>query len=107
MAKASIKGTHANIETIRKWGKKGKKISLIRETENQFDSNAIAVFMHSGIFRSKKKIGYIAAYTAERLAPKFDQGKTATGAITSVYWPLHGGRPKVSIDYFMVQGESK
>lgn len=109
MPLAKIQGTFADnnqgtpiAEIVRKSAKPGKKVSLIREKNNPYDSNAIAVYLHTGLFKTKKHIGYITAYTALRLAPKLDQGKSGTGVIRSVYFPQHGGRPKVTIDYSLV-----
>ncbi len=60
-------------------------VLLIRESENPYDSNAIAVY-HS----SRKQIGFIAADLAERLAPDMDSGQPISARISD----LTGGTPE-------------
>lgn len=48
-------------------------IRLIREPENQYDSNAIAVYMPERLMHGFQ-IGYLRRTTAELLAPKIDAG---------------------------------
>ena len=65
--------------------KVGELVVLIRESENPYDSNAIAVY-HS----SRKQIGFIAADLAEQLAPDLDSGQTISSRISD----LTGGTPE-------------
>jgi hypothetical protein len=65
--------------------KVGELVLLIRENENPYDSNAIAVY-HS----SRNKIGFIAADLAERLAPDMDSGQTISARVSD----LTGGTPE-------------
>lgn len=65
--------------------KVGELVLLIRESENPYDSNAIAVY-HS----SRKQIGFIAADLAEQLAPDLDSGQTISARISD----LTGGTPE-------------
>lgn len=51
----------------------GSELSLVREPENPFDSNAIAVTMR--INNLAQKIGYVPAIIAKRLAQYMDAGK--------------------------------
>ena len=65
--------------------KVGEQVLLIRESENPYDSNAIAVY-HS----SRKQIGFISADLAEKLAPDMDSGQPISARISD----LTGGTPE-------------
>lgn len=51
-------------------------IFLVREPDNEYDKNAIAVYIDEGLLRSpsKKKVGHIPAPQARTLAPRLDSG---------------------------------
>ena len=50
----------------------GAKAFLVREPENKYDENAIAVYTEVGIFKSRKQIGYIGRDNAEWMAEIID-----------------------------------
>jgi predicted enzyme related to lactoylglutathione lyase len=80
---------------IQRYCKKGKELSLKREPNNTYDSNAIAVFIKTKIFfikSAKFQIGYISADIAQRLAPYIDKG----GIVTSSIKDVTGGSDKKS-----------
>lgn len=59
----------------------GDRLVLTREKENRFDKNAIAVFT-----MSKKQIGYVSRFVAEKLAPIIDKGYPAAAFVKSIKW---------------------
>lgn len=83
--------------------KEGAKVDLVREPDNEFDPNAIAVFMHGtrlfGLVKTREKIGFIKAPRAQGLAEKMDSGQIRIlGAhVRSFYAPADMKVPRVSL----------
>lgn len=72
----------------------GDKLIAVREPDNKFDKNAIAIF--DGI----KRIGYFSKEIAQNLAPKMDAGfivSVCVKAITGLNQPIRGVNIKVTI----------
>jgi hypothetical protein len=65
--------TMTRLDKISRYCHHGSKFSLVREPENEFDGNAIAVrqFFKGG---GSVRLGYIAKALAVELAPKIDAG---------------------------------
>ena len=62
--------------------KVGDMVHLVREPNNEYDSNAIHVFNEEG------SLGYIPAGIAEGLAPMMDEGRIQTDAVVIEVTPL-------------------
>lgn len=62
-------------DIIRRLGKVGMQATLEREPDNQYDSNAVAVYI------ADQQIGYLKTEVAERLADKIDGGRFVAGAV--------------------------
>ena len=80
---------------IQRYCKEDKELSLKREPNNTYDSNAIAIFVKTKIFffkSAKFQIGYVSADIAQQLAPYIDKG----GIVTSSIKNLTGGNKKKS-----------
>lgn len=83
--------------------KEGASVDLVREPHNQFDANAIAVYMHGsrlfGLLKTREKIGYIKATRAENLAQKMDDGsiKIVKAQVRSFHAPSTVKVPRVSL----------
>lgn len=90
-------------QIIRARCKVGSKIELVREPDNKFDPNAIAVYLHGkrlfGMVETREQIGYIKAGRAEGLAEKIDSGAiTVVGAfVKSFHAPPEEHVPRVSL----------
>lgn len=55
----------------------GDELDVVRDVENKYDSNAVALY-HSGLH-----LGFVAKETAEELAPLLDEGYQFTATIHS------------------------
>ena len=88
-------------DIIRKHCKVGLPVSFERDSKNQHDSNAIAVFLLvKGFFgTSRKQIGFVKASTAERLAGKMDPGKAFTARVKSFSMPAGNTAPRVTVEF--------
>lgn len=89
-------------EIIRKYVKNNQTIYLRRESSNDYDENAIAVYICVpklfGMFgASLKQIGYIKAGTAKSLAKKIDSGEQVNAFIKSYYAPPEKDDPRVTL----------
>ena len=87
---------------IKRHCRDGRKVILKREPNNQYDANAIAVYLEvpriGGLFgKSLKQIGFIKASTAKSLAKKMDSGVEVTGFVRSFYAPAGWDSPRVSL----------
>ena len=58
--------------------KRDDEIRLVREPENKFDKNAIAIFHKLG------QVGYVAKDFAKQMAPDMDYGYSYEGVIANV-----------------------
>lgn len=58
---------------------------LVREPENPYDTNAVAVFVHD------RPVGHLPAANAERVAPRLDSGERWAAAVVEV--PVHPDNP--------------
>lgn len=90
-------------QIIRKYCKKGLKVTLKREPKNEHDENAIAVYLEIPVLfgvlgKSSKQIGYIKATTAKSIAEKMDKGQKFTASVISYFAPSEKDHPRVSIE---------
>lgn len=67
--------------------KKGDKLLLIREPDNPVDKNAIKICN-----LSEKQLGYLSRYTASKVAPLLDCGKSVHARIREMKPPENGIR---------------
>lgn len=103
-ARAVLAGTgfEGREVVIRNCAKKGSALQLRREPKNVHDKNAIAVWLECralfGLLKSWRKIGYIQASRAEKLAPKIDSGemKIARVSVVNLYCPPDLNHPEVT-----------
>ena len=103
--KMAVAGTgfEGREKVIRSSCKLGRSIDLIREPGNEYDSNAIAVYVIAPVLfgilgTKKKKIGYIASDAAEKMALKIDNGTEYSCTISNMYAPEGRAVPKVTIE---------
>lgn len=78
---------------IRKFCKSGMPATLVREPSNQFDKNAVGVWIKARtliFFTSQVQIGYLNADTAEEIARYMDSGGRMSCQITDVTGGTHG-----------------
>lgn len=76
-----------------RFAKGAGEASLIREPDNQYDANAVAVLAAGDI------IGHVPAYLAEKLAPELDAGHTFRVVTAEVLVnPDHPDRPGFLIE---------
>lgn len=83
--------------------KVGGKVTLKREPNNRFDSNAVAVLLEvprlGGLLgNSLKPIGYIKKHTAKTLAKKMDSGIPINGIVISYFAPEEVRHPRVTVE---------
>ncbi|BCY18654.1 hypothetical protein hrd7_25030 [Leptolinea sp. HRD-7] len=64
----------------------GDDLSLVREPENRYDKNAIAVYpgLHFDETDTDDRIGYLSGELAEKLAPKLDSGQYIECSILNI-----------------------
>ncbi len=104
MALHSVAGTgHENRAIgIRKWCKEGMNVILARESDNKFDSNAVAIHipvkMLFGLIKTSFQIGYLKAAAAEKIAKRLDSKEKYIATVTRVYCPDWNNWPEVTID---------
>ncbi|MCF6225588.1 MAG: HIRAN domain-containing protein [Xanthomonadales bacterium] len=96
-------GFEGRTNEVRSHCKVGKKVILIREPNNNFDENAIAVYLEVpklfGILGSSEiQIGYVKASTAKSLAKKMDKGVELSASVISYFAPSGKEFPRVSIE---------
>lgn len=81
----------------------GMKAILKRDPTNEYDSNAISVFLEIPVLfgllgKSIKQIGFIKANTAKSLAKKMDEGVEIKAHVVSYHAPIMKEHPKVSLE---------
>lgn len=72
---------------IRTYCKSGMPLTLVRQPNNRFDSNAIAVFINARtllVFSGLVQIGFLSADVAKTLAPLIDAGAIFVCQITEI-----------------------
>tara|TARA_R100000656_G_scaffold64084_1_gene49150 strand:- start:477 stop:812 length:336 start_codon:yes stop_codon:yes gene_type:complete len=89
--------------TIKKHCREGMVVVLRREPHNEYDNNAIAVYLKTprfgGLFgNSLAQIGHIKASTAKSLAKAMDSGTTVTGIVKSYWAPEDREFPRVTLE---------
>jgi hypothetical protein len=104
MSDAVITGTsyEGRAEIIRNHCQDGAAIYLSREPYNEYDPNAIAVYIDTPKFLwfgGHKKIGYLKKERAESLAKKMDNGQILNARIKSFYAPPGFESPRVTIEW--------
>jgi HIRAN domain len=87
---------------IRNYCKPGMKVHLVREPNNKYDSDAIAVYiaiprLFGLLGSSLAQIGYIKAGAADSLAHKIDSGMKISGTVRSMFAPNDLVHPRVSL----------
>ena len=75
--KANESGIHRQ-NTIARC-KAGEPILLVREPDNRYDGNAVALYRENG-----EQIGYLPREWAEEMAPRLDRGSPVTATITAI-----------------------
>lgn len=87
---------------IRKYVREGTKVFLVREPDNKYDPNAVAVYITTGglfgLGARKKQIGYIKAKRANVIAKKLDAGESIFGFVRSFHAPEGRDYPRVSLE---------
>lgn len=97
-------GYEGRAAVIRRMGRKGARLRLVRESANKHDSNAIRVDLECaflfGSLRLYRHIGYIQASRAATIAGKIDSGEMRIlGAeIVNMYAPPHQFVPDVTAE---------
>ncbi len=89
-------------EIIRKHVKDDKSVYLRREPSNEFDENAVAVYIKVpilfGIFGSSlEQIGYLKSGSAKSLAKKIDAGGKIKASVVDCYAPPEKSHPSVTL----------
>ncbi len=69
---------------IRKYLSEGDLLVLEREPDNEYDSNAIAVYCDSPDLDEYKKIGYLSRELAAKLAPVMDAGNSIDAEVLEI-----------------------
>jgi len=64
--------------------RQGDELLLIREPDNKFDSNAIAVYTSGGFLKKRKAIGWLSADLAERYSVYLDKGGIMKAKISAI-----------------------
>lgn len=84
---------------IAKYCEIGKPVYLFREPDNQYDSNAVAVYIDAG--KKREIIGYIGREQAKYYAERMDQGKQYDAVVGWIYGG-NGINYGVNIDISMI-----
>jgi len=87
---------------VRRHCRPGDCALLVREPNNPYDKDAIAVFVSVprffGLFgRCNAQIGYIKAGTAGSLAKKLDSGVRVVATVKNMYAPEGTDHPRVTL----------
>lgn len=69
---------------IKKYVSKGLSLQLVREPDNPYGENAIAVFINSPVEKFHKQLGYIHSELSTRLAKIMDSGKFVSAKVLNV-----------------------
>jgi len=77
---------------IKKYGKENMPVVFVREPDNKYDSNAIAIYIEGG--GKLQQIGYINKDDAANYSKSLAKGKTLDGWIRAIYG---GTRDKPSL----------
>jgi len=98
---ANTNGT-SRADIIRRHCKPGVSVHLVREPNNPYDKDAIAVFISRprlfGLLGSSNaQIGYIKAGAADSLAKKIDSGLHVVATVKSMYAPEGREYPRVTL----------
>jgi len=86
-------------EIIRKYVVNGMEVDLVREPENKYDKNAIAVSVLGN------KAGYIPGFLAAKMATKMDEGTKMTAVVTWKGMGEKSGKWSFNIEVTEVQQE--
>lgn len=84
---------------IRTYCQNGMGISLLREPNNPYDENAIAVYLEVGNKANNVKIGYLKRACAKSLAKKMDEGLKIEAYVRS--FDTFYNHPRVSLSCFI------
>lgn len=104
MAKHLVAGiTHDDrVLVIEKWCREDGAVVLKRDKQNQYDDNAIGVFLNVkhlfGLFKSLRQIGFIKSTAAQKMAKKLDNGDNYTAKVESFYVADDKEFARVTID---------
>lgn len=72
----------------------GQELMLIREKDNQYDTNAIAIYAELG--DKTHKIGHVKKELAEEMAKEIDSGEIVMAEITNI---TGGGEYNIGVNY--------
>ncbi len=87
---------------IRRYCRKEMPVTLVREPDNEHDTNAVAVYIKVprllGLLgKSRRLIGYLKTEAARGVAHKMDAGETVTASVTTFSAPPGRHPPRVSL----------
>lgn len=87
---------------ITKHCRDGMEVVLKRQPRNEYDPNAIAVYLKIPRFfgllgYSLRQIGFLKASKAKNLAQKIDSGTIVTAKVSSFFAPADMDHPRVSL----------
>jgi len=96
-------GFEGRAHLIRKYCREGLKVDLIREPNNKYDSNAVAVYLKAprlgGLLGSHlTQVGYIKANTAKSLAKTMDSGTNISAHVKSFWAPDNLEFPRITLE---------
>lgn len=95
----------ARQELIKRYCIKGRRVELRREPSNQYDPNAVAVFIVTRellFFRKTYQIGYLNGELAETISAELAEGNTVRCSVADVTgesqgWPTRGVNLSITI----------
>lgn len=91
-----VAGTsHQNLQEIEPELKQGEKLLLIRETNNKYDSFAVAIYNSKN-----QKLGYLPREKNETISRLLDAGKILFATLETKAWA--GSWLKINIQVFLV-----
>ncbi len=93
-------GYEGRAEIIRRHIEEGQEVFLVREPENQYDSNAIAVYVEvrKMFKKTRKQIGYLKEKRAKTLSKRMDDGESIAATVYSYFAPDDKEHPRVSLN---------
>jgi hypothetical protein len=90
VAGVSFNGTQQVLERLASINVEEVEINLVREAQNEFDANAIAVTVNVNKNKAPRKIGYLPSDLAQYMAKLIDKGLKLTAAFKGVTGGMEG-----------------
>jgi single-stranded-DNA-specific exonuclease len=93
-------GFEGRDEIIRKYVKPGLAVYLVRDKNNPYDRNAIAVYIDTPkflCFGGLKQIGFVDKNRAVKLAERIDSGEKISACVLSMYADMKFPRVTISL----------